>query len=89
MRLLPATLSGSPRPAIVPGAKTIATIAWRLPDRVRPIRATTVRRRSWLCVDLGLKATSARLGDVVAECGVHGREVVARCPGLARWRGVA
>jgi len=27
-----------------------------------------------------------QLGDVVAECGVPGREVVVRCPGLARWR---
>src|SRR4030095_12148770 len=28
----------------------------------------------------------AQLGDVVAECGVPGREVVARRPGLAQWR---
>jgi hypothetical protein len=27
-----------------------------------------------------------QLGAVVAECGASGREVVARCPGLARWR---
>jgi hypothetical protein len=40
--------------------------------------------RAWLRVDVGLKATSAQLGDVVAERGVPGREVVARCPGLAR-----
>jgi hypothetical protein len=40
---------------------------------------------SWLRVDVGLKATSAQLGDVVAEFGVPSREVVARCTGLARW----
>jgi hypothetical protein len=27
-----------------------------------------------------------QLGDVVAECGTSCREVVACCPGLARWR---
>src|SRR4029453_10772133 len=27
-----------------------------------------------------------QLGDVAAECDAAGREVVVRCPGLARWR---
>jgi len=35
---------------------------------------------------LGLYTAMLQLGDVVAECGVPGREVIARCPGLARWR---
>jgi hypothetical protein len=69
----------------VGGAGTVAE------DEMNGERGTDARLwHPWLRINrvlhVMLHTRWTQLGDVIAECGVPGSEVVARCPGLARWR---